>query len=134
MFIKYNNTNLHALGSFDGKQISWLRPGWNEFPSALFKLYEKDPEILKMIEDKKIELLNEKVSQVKGKKKVTLHIGMSDEPIHTTDLPERKAIEIIKGTYNRDILQRWEDEETRHKVKRAIAEQVKPLLPESQAS
>lgn len=143
MFIKYNGKNIHALGHIDedpkkvvsGPQaIHWFRPGWNEFPSNIWKMYEKHPEIVKMLEDKKIELLNEKTTVQKGKKKVTVHLGMNDEPIELKDFSEQVAIKIVKETYNRDMLQRWEDEENRHKVKRALVEQIKPLLPENQTA
>lgn len=134
MFIKYNKNNLHALGTYDGKDIKFLRPGWNEFPSDIFKLYENDAEIKRMIEDKTIEVMAEKVVIQDGKRKITKIIGKDDEEVHVKELPEAKAIEVVKGTLNRDILQRWMDEETRHKVKRAIDAQLKPLLPDAKAS
>lgn len=114
------------------KAIHWLRPGWNEFPTNVWKMYENHPEILKKLKDKKIELMNEKVTVVKGKKKVTLTIGMDDKPINLTDLSETRAIQVAKETYNREMLQRWVDEDNRHKVKRALEEQIKPLRPENQ--
>lgn len=141
MFIKYNNSNIHALAHIDqdekriagGPQnIYWLRPGWNEFPSLVWKMYENHPEITKMIKEKKIELLNEKVTVVKGKKKTVMVIGMNDEPVNLMDFQEDRAVEICKGTLNRDILNRWLDDETRNKVKKALELQIKPLLPENQ--
>jgi hypothetical protein len=135
MLIKYNGTNVHAFGSPDGKQISWLRPGWNEFPKQIWDMYANHPDVITMLSDKKLELLNEKVEvPSKGKKKEYREIGMTDEPLSLKDLSESKAIEVVKGTYNRDMLQRWLDEENRHKVKRALDAQIKPLLPETQAS
>lgn len=60
MLIKYNNTNVHALPYVNqtaGKQliqspsdVKWLQPGWNEFPSEVWKQNEKHPQIKKMIE------------------------------------------------------------------------------------
>jgi hypothetical protein len=132
MLIKYNKNNVHALGSFDGKTINWLSPGWNEFPSDIWKIYENDKEIQRMLADKQIELLEEKIITGKGKNKTVEIIGKSDEELHLSKLPEAKAIELIKGTLNRKMLERWIDEEVRHKVKRALVEQLKPLLPEEE--
>lgn len=132
MFIQYNKNNIHALGTPDGKEIKFLRPGWNEFPSNIFKLYEKDPEILRMIADKIIVLMNEKVTVNQGKKKVTKVIGQDDEEIVLKDFSDSKAVEVVGGTLNKDLLQRWDDEENRHKVKRALAAQLKKLSPESE--
>lgn len=140
MMIKYSGTNIHALGhieqdktkpSYGPQDIHWLRPGWNEFPSHVWRMYEDHPEILKKLKDGTIELMDEKVLAGKNGKKKS--IGTSDEPIDLKDLPESKAIEIVKGTYNREMLQRWLDEENRSKVKRSLEEQIKPLLPESKA-
>jgi hypothetical protein len=143
LFIKYNGTNVHAFGHIDqdktkptigGPQnIVWLRPGWNEFPSHIWEMYTKPtvhPEVQKMLDDKKIELMDEKVGT--GKKKKTL--GQDDEPFNLKDLTDSKAIEVVKSTFNREILQRWSDEENRSKVKRALEEQIKPLLPDKKAS
>lgn len=142
MFIKYSGTNIHALGHIDDsksvasgpKAIHWFRPGWNEFPQAIWKMYENHPDILKMIQDKKLELLNEKVTTTKGKKKTILTVGMDDKPIDLKDFSEARAIAIVKDVFNRDILQRWLDEDTRHKVKRALEIQIKPLRNEKQES
>jgi hypothetical protein len=134
MLIRYTKNNIHALGSHDGKEIKWLTPGWNEFPSHIWKQYENDAEIKKMIADGAIELLADKVTVKEGRKTVTKVLGAGDEELRIKDLPEPRAIELVKQTLNRGMLQRWDDEETRHKVKRALAAQIKPLLPESQTS
>lgn len=149
MFIKYNDTNIHAIPDIRTKSvrmknkktgkvvmrekidsnqtpqdIKWLRPGWNEFPSALWLKTKNHPTHLKMIEDKKIEFLSEKVKVKQGKKMVTKVIGEDDEEVSLELIAEKRSIEIIKGTFNRDILQRWADEEIRHKVKRAVMDQI----------
>lgn len=134
MLIKYNNTNLHALSTYDGKDIKWLKPGWNEFDSTVWVQHEKDPSIQKMIADGVIELMAEKVKVKEGGKTVTKVLGKSDEELNIKHLDEKKAIEVVEATWDRDMLQRWADEETRHKVKRAVDKQLKPLLPESQTS
>lgn len=153
MFIKYNDTNVHAIpniktksvrmknkktgkirvveklvGNQSPQDIKWLRPGWNEFPSDLWNKTKDHPGIKKMLAEKKIELLNETVVVTEGKKKVKKVIGQDDEEVSLRFLSELKSIEIVKGTLNRDILQRWLDEETRHKVKRALSKQIEPLL------
>ena len=153
MFIKYNDTNVHAIpdvqmkavrlknkktgkvrieqrlsGSQSPQDIKWLRPGWNEFPSDLWAKTKDHPGIKKMLAEKTIELLSEKVVITEGRKKITKIIGQDDEEVSLKFFNEVKAIEILKGTLNRDILQRWMDEETRHKVKRALKKQIEPLL------
>lgn len=129
MFINWKNNNVHAFGSVDGKTIKWLRPGWNEFPSELFKQYENDAEVKRFISEGKLEILAEKVGTGKTKKT----IGLDDKPIDLKELTEAKSIEIIKNTFNRELLQRWIDEENRSKVKRALEEQIKPLMPDKKA-
>lgn len=133
MLIKYNKSNIHALAEHDGasvKKVHWLQPGWNEFPNKVFALYKNDPEILDMIDNGVIELMDEKVKV--GRKVET--VGVSDAELDIRKLEEKKAVEVIKGTLNLKMLQRWADEETRHKVKRAVEAQLKPLLPENRAS
>lgn len=153
MFIKYNDTNVHALPYVTYRQvrlknkktgkvrvanqvnemqspqdIKWLRPGWNEFPSSVWEQNKNHPGIQKMLEDGKIEVMAEKVQVKVGKKTVTKVVGQDDEEVALKHFAETRAIAVVKGTYNRDILQRWLDEETRHKVKRALTKQIEPLL------
>lgn len=158
MFINYRGTNLHALpyvtmrpvtlkNKKTGKKrtiqrvdtsqspndIQWLRPGWNEFPSHVWNQNKEHPGIKKMLKDKMIELLSEEVSVLVRdkngrKKRVKQIIGLGDEEVRLKHFTEIRAIEIVKETLNRDILQRWMDEETRHKVKRTLVKQIEPLL------
>ena len=153
MFIKYNNTNVHALPyvqmvpitvrnkktgkkrtvmridhSQSPQDIQWLRPGWNEFPSNVWLQNQEHPSIKKMLKEKVIEVMNEKVVVKNGKAKVTKIVGLDDSEIDLKVFAEARAIEIVKETLNRDILQRWLDEEMRHKVKRALMKQIEPLL------
>jgi hypothetical protein len=153
IFIKYNDSNIHALPfvttkpvtlrnkktgkkrtvmrvdtSQSPQDIQWLRPGWNEFPSHVWEQNKDHPGIKAMLKNKKIELMSEKVQIKEGKKKITKIVGPSDEEVDLKLFAESRAIEIVKETLNRDILQRWLDEETRHKVKRALTKQIEPLL------
>lgn len=155
MFIKYNESNVHALPHIKTKQvrlknkktgkirfetrlatdlapqdIKWLRPGWNDFPKEVWDQHKDNVGIKAMLKAKKIELLEEKVKVKEGKKMVTKIIGIDDSEVNVKDFSESRAIEIVKDTLNRDILQRWLDEETRHKVKRILVKQIKPLLSE----
>lgn len=123
MLIKYNKTNIHALGTSDGKEIYNLRPGWNEFPARIWKQYETHPDIKQMLSARDIELM--KYKPKKGKA-----IGLDDSELHLTDLKDDDAISVASSTFSRPMLQRWLDEETRHKVKRVVEKQLTPLLPE----
>ena len=146
MMIKYNGTNVHALGHMQPEanrqamgppDISFLRPGWNEFPKTIWAQYQEHPDIKKMLKKGKLEVMAEKVVVNKGAKKVTKVIGQDDKKIKLMELPEAKALQVAKGTFDRDLLQRWLDEETRHLVKRALTKQIEPLLggeSESEAS
>lgn len=132
MFINYTKPNCHTLATPDGKEFHHLRPGWQEFPKRIWDLYKDDPEIKRMVADGDIVLMAEKVQD--GKKTKT--IGQDDQPVDLKDLPIDKAIKIAKETLNRDLLQRWADEETRHKVKRILESQIKELThqPEDDGS
>lgn len=149
MFIHYKDTNVHALpyityktkrfknkktGKVTVKQvldltqspqdIKWLRPGWNEFPSNIWEQNKENPGIKAMIAKGMIEIFDPKKAGMKKGKTLG-----PDAEIHLTDLAEPAALKIAKQTWDRDLLQRWVDEETRHKVKRALLKQIEPLLP-----
>jgi len=138
LFIKYSGTNCHTFGqlpekgdiSVQGpKKIAVLRPGWNEFPANIWEQYKTHPSVKKMMEKGTLELLETKVVVMVKGKKVIKKIGSNDNKVKLTYFEEKKAISIVKDTYNRDILNRWLDEETRPKVIKAIQKQVEPLLP-----
>jgi hypothetical protein len=155
MFIKYGGTNVHSLPYVTQKavtlrnkktgktrtemrvdsrqspqEVHWLRPGWNEFPSHIWEQNKAAPSIQAMLKDGTIELMKErtKVKDPKTGKLVEKIIGADDREISLSFFDDKKAIDIVKNTYNRDILQRWIDEETRHKVKRVLTKQIEPLL------
>jgi hypothetical protein len=102
-----------------------LRPGWNEFPAEIFELHKNDPEIKAWIKSGDIVISDVKVGA--GKKAIDL--GAQDVEVHLAEIKdEKKCIEIVNGTFNRDLLQRWIDEETRSKVKRALSARMKDLF------
>ena len=112
MLIKYNRNNIHALGSFDGKTIHALKPGWNEFPSHIWKLYEKDEEIVgflkegavgpdgKPVKGPAIELMAEKVKV--GSK--TVVVGKDDKELDIRVLDEKKAVEMARASASSSIV------------------------------
>ena len=157
MFINYRNTNVHSIPFVKSRAVTLknkktgkkrtvqqiemnqspndihrLMPGWNEFPKHVWDQNKDHPSIQKMIKDKTIEVLHEEVTVKLGKKSIKRVIGMDDEPINLRDFSETRATQLVKETLNRDILQRWLDEETRHKVKRALTKQIEPLLNSKQ--
>jgi hypothetical protein len=156
MFIHYKGTNVHAfplvqtklkkftskktgkkytkeviVGSQSPQDVYSLRPGWNEFPKNVWDQNKNNPGIVKMIEKKKIVVLNETIIVKEGKKNVKKVIGQDDEPIDLMLLTIERSLKIIKDTYNPAILSRWLDEDSRHKVKQAITKQIKPLINEA---
>jgi hypothetical protein len=135
MFIKYSKSNLHVMSSHDGKEVYWLKPGWNEFPLHIWDAHKDHPETLRLMGEGSIEISQDKVSLVnpRGKKEV-VSLGKTDQPVRLKDLDERRAIEIVGSTFDRGILQRWLDEENRSKVKRAVEKQLKPLLNDGTSS
>jgi hypothetical protein len=145
MMIKYNGTNVFSMARIsDAKKkgvvaqspedVHWLRPGWNEFPKEVWEQNKSNPAIKKMLARKVIELFAVKAkirvrSASTGKVRlVERELGTDDMPIKLKYLDEKLAIKIVLGTLNRDMLNRWLDEERRHRVKKAIRKQVKPLL------
>lgn len=156
MLIRYDGTNVHAMPfvaqkavtlrnkktgkkrtvmkldlSQSPQDIPFLRPGWNEFPKHVWEQNRDHPGIKKMIKDKMIQVMSDVVSVKVGKKTIKLAIGQDDKELSLQDFSAERAAEIVKQTWNRDMLQRWLDEETRHKVKRTLTKQIKPLLNES---
>ena len=146
MMIKYNGTNVHAMAQVNQAQgalvqtpqdVQWLRPGWNEFPKAVWEQNKNHPQHVKMIKKGMIEFLaipalvpvrDAKTGKIKKVKRV---VGADDRPVKLKYLDEKLAIKIVLSTLNRDILERWLDEEQRHKVKKVLRKQIKPLLSTS---
>lgn len=153
MFIQYNNTNVHALPYLQYKtvrvknkktgkvkmvqkistnqspqDIQWLKPGWNEFPKAVWDQNKDHPQIKKMIAKGKIVVMNETVTITQAGKKVKKLVGQTDESVKLKWFDPTRAKEIVKKTLDREILQRWLDAETRSPVKRALEKQIKPLI------
>ena len=123
MFVRWGKPNNHLLSSHDGKTQTILRPGWNEIDSAVWKENENDPEIKEFIRLEQLEVSEIKIMH--GKKVVT-DLGKSDAEVHLAEIKdEKQCLSIIKDTYNMALLTRWNDEETRHPVKRALAKQIK---------
>ncbi len=149
MLLKWNNTNVLAFPfktpSVTGdkkfmqspQDVKWLQPGWNEFPKAVWEQNKAHPMLQKYVKKGTIELFSYPATiRVKGKngktklKKVIL--GGDDRPLKLRWLDEKMAIIMVKSMFVRDILQRWTDEETRHKVKKALRKQIEPLLNTSE--
>jgi len=153
MFIKYNGSNVHALPYINTlalkemrnpsrknktmiqspQDVKWLRPGWNEFPRDAWEQNKENPAIQKMLKKGTIELLAHKakikVRTKDGKLKIVERmVGADDAPVRLRYFDEAMAINIAKGTFDRELLQRWMDEETRHKVKKVLGKQIEPLL------
>lgn len=143
MMIKYNETNVFSMARVDTSKdaairqspqdVHWLRPGWNEFPKEIWEQNKNHPLVKKFLTKGKIELLAVKaqvrVKDTKGKvKTVTRILGADDKPLRLKWLDEKLAIKIVLGTLNREMLQRWLDEEQRHRVKKVLRKQIKPLL------
>lgn len=141
MFINYTGTNVHALPQVNvanpmlqsPQDVKWLRPGWNEFPKAVWDQNKSNPNVQKMLKKGIIKLLEYtatvKVKTKTGKiKLVKKAIGLDDSPVKLKYFDEKTAVTIAKNTYDRDLLQRWDDEETRHKVKKVLRKQIEPLM------
>jgi hypothetical protein len=115
------------------REVHALKPGWNQFPSQVWKQNETNPSIQSMIKKKMIEFMDAKVRvRIKtstGKVKLEMRqVGTDDRPVRLRYFDEKQAIEIAKNTWDREMLQVWLDEETRHRVKKALTKQVEPLL------
>lgn len=153
MFIHYKDTNVHALPHITYREkrlknrhtgkvrvvqqidtnqspqdIKWLQPGWNEFPKAVWDQNKDNPQIQLMLKRGKIVVMEEKVSILKGGKRVTKVVGQVDEEVRLRWFDEKRALAIVADTYNREILTRWMDEETRTRVKKKLTKQLEPLL------
>jgi hypothetical protein len=142
MFIKYTGTNVHALGQVNMANLKLnqsplavksLQPGWNEFPKDVWEQNKNHPSIKQMLKDGKLQIMDDQVV-VKAKSesgkiaKKKIAVGTYDKKMKLLWFDEKRAVEIIKDTYNRDLLKRWTDEETRSRVKKALDKQIKPLL------
>lgn len=135
MLIKYNKANVHTLTTSDGKGSMWLKPGINEFPDHIWNENKAHPHVVDMMNNNEIELFKEEDVGIKPKGKVQKdqprYLGQGDQPVRLCDIPDDKsAIEIVKATYDKNLLQRWMDEETRSKVKRELDKQLKSVMEE----
>lgn len=138
MFVHYSGTNVHALGFFNKanlkmnqspQYVKGLQPGWNEIPNELWEQNKGNPIIKHMLAKKTITIMPDVVTVTSGGKKKKVAVGQSDVKIRLRWFEEKRAVEIVKQTFNRDVLQRWEEEEQRPKVVKALKKQIEPLLP-----
>ena len=128
MLIRYTKTNVHTFPvTAEAKEVVKLKPGLNEFPSKVWKLWEKHPIVVGMIEDGDIELVNLK-SEAKGKAKPKV-IGKDDKELRIKELSAKDAIKVVKETFDRDMLERWQAEETRHTVKKELDKALEKFAP-----
>lgn len=116
------------MGSLDGKEIHCLSPGWNNFPTHIWSMYESHPDIVKMIKDGDVEIMDKVVKE--GKK--TRVVGADDKPVELTDFSEDEAVKIVASTFKREMLQNWLDGDNRSKVRRALEKQIDKLDPSKQ--
>ena len=139
MFIQYNRPNNHVLTSYTpglapGGVMAMpeqhvLRPGWQEFPKRMYDLYKDDPEMKAMVKSGAV-VISDVIIAGEGKKAPKVALGQADVEVQLTKIEEKKAQEIVAGTFNRELLQRWLDEENRSKVKRALEKRMKDLFGE----
>lgn len=137
MLIKYNRPNIH-----DAYQLKFY-PGINNVDSAQWDICKKDSEIQRMLTDGIFEEIRPEVRS----EAPALHTdGNNTEAgtVTTTQVPttfdndlpdlgsfnDKKAIDLIKSTYNYDILTTWKTTEKRTKVLKAIETQVNELAAE----
>lgn len=145
MFLKYNKPNRHLIPYYSDSQkkqkekglnipysLLALNPGWNNVPKAVWDSIKDHKQIKAFLDDEVMEIMNEEVEVYHGEEKIVKHIGVDDEPVKLLDLSESKAIKIAKDTHNLELLEQWHDEETRSKVKKVLAKQVKLYQPGSQ--
>ena len=133
MFVQYNRPNNHVLsthgvmaanGVMTQPDIAVLRPGWQEFPKHIFDMHKDEPSFKKLMAEGVIVVSDAAMGT--GKKAVK--VGQADVEVHLSEIKdEKKCIEIVNGTFDRELFQRWLDEETRSKVKRAISARIKEL-------
>lgn len=110
-------------------EIFSLRPGWQEFPKGVFEAHLEDPEVQQLIKDKHIVISDVVIQEKQGKKTVKVELGKADVEVHLVAIKEeKKCLEIIAGTFNRELLQRWIDEENRSKIKRALEKRMKDVF------
>lgn len=147
MFIHWKKKNVHILGSHDGRDVLILQPGWNEGSDLIWKQYENDPEVKTFLEEGVLSLhehpeAGKEVSrqgsgrEVKEKGRSTgkveiqqpRYLGEGDQEVHINQITdEKKALDIVRNTWNKKLLERWFDEETRSRVKKALDSQLKNL-------
>lgn len=126
MFIKSTALGVISMGSMDAKEIKWLNPGWNDFPNRIWEQNKDSPLIKRYLAEGVLSIFNEKVTSMVGKKKVKTDIGMATTRLKLSDLPEALAIKVVKESYERSMLTRWLNVETRPKVKKYLETQLAP--------
>lgn len=112
MLVKYTKANIHDAYGMK------LKPGVNDVDPKLWADAAKDSEIQAMLDDGAIVLLEQdNGDSTKAPAKVTSLKGFG----------EKKALNIIKDTFDYEMLQLWSADEQRQNVKVALAKQLADL-------
>lgn len=116
MLVKYNEANIRDAYGMK------LKPGINDVSPTHWELAtktHKDKEILALLESGALELL-EKDEAPK-----------SEEPVAKTEslkgFSEKKALELVKSTFDAEMLQLWKAGEDRQKVIVALEKQIEVM-------
>lgn len=107
MLVKYNRPNIH-----DAYGVRFI-PGVNDVSPDGWALCKKDSEIAKLLEDGVFEEFEESKEASKD----------------LSTFVEKKAIALVKETYDLDLLKAWKETELRAKVFKAIESQILEMTP-----
>lgn len=111
-----------ALDSENSKLIV-LKPGNNEMEENVWESLSKHPKVQERINTGKyIMIAPDLVSE--EDKKIEEENGASES---LSGYSVSKAKDLVKGTYDLELLEKWETEESRSKVKAQIKSQIKKV-------
>lgn len=114
MLVKYTKANIHDAYGMK------LKPGINDVDPKHWAEAKKDPEIQTMMDDGAIVLMEaDQATKTDG--------SPAPKVLNLKDFSEKKALNVIKDTFDYELLQMWDAGEDRQKVKMAIAKQLADL-------
>lgn len=93
-------------------------PGVNVLEDDVWDRVSKNPNIIGLLNERKLTVLREKTAAGAAKK---------GEASELSGMSQDEAAAIVTRTYNLEVLEEWADAETRNKVRRACEAQIQKL-------
>jgi len=128
MLLEYKNKNVLSIPvNNQASGTARIVPGINEFSNDLWKEFKDHPVVKGMVESGQLKEVTVQEAKKAGSRTKPKTLGKEDGELDLTKVEQTDAINLAERTFNLALLERWEMEETRAKVKTALKKQIKKI-------